>query len=60
MKTYPADRSKSVTKANRKSARDKKLKVVFTKPADLSPEDRKDQPRKFSREALSDLEKAWR
>jgi len=50
----------SVKRANQKAARAKKLDVVFAKPADLSPEDRKDQPRKFSREALSDLEKAWR
>ena len=50
----------SVKRANQKAARAKRLDVVFTQPADLSPEDRKDAPRKFSRDALDDLKKAWK
>jgi hypothetical protein len=44
-----------ITAANRKSARHKKLAVVFTNPSNLSHGDREGRPKTFSEQAALDL-----
>ena len=55
---YDHLRGARVDKANKKSARHKKLDVVFTNPSKLSPEDRPAGPKKFDESAAVDLAKA--